>query len=436
MVTKMTRRRLGLGLAFSLIALPVVVVGGPSHAEASFTSRAAAQSFHVTITNDKGSIPTLPQIDGGIGSAQVSFSSFGGGVARAASPDAGSAASVPALVGALVPTLIPQPLPFAIPSIEIPGDITVQSGQQPAKFGAGPYALGASVTDTSADAKATLGGSVDDNSGAVRAVSTAGISVGEDGSVTARASSVVDGLKFNGLLSVGEVRSEVEVVRAPDGTLSRKASTEVGLIKVAGLTFAFRDNEFITPLGPLPVSLSVVTKLINNATQGLFELEVVAARKTENGMASSSLRLVQTVPPPPQCVSIPLPTPVVSGVSYCGTTTVVYDLGRSIASTDYSVIPEAPVAPEGVAPPSAVPEVPPGVSSGDLPLAVPPLEPGTAPTVGPELTPRAEDPYGLLAVSARFTNVANLYLAVAGFAVLFLLSSTCIRLLGVRNKWT
>lgn len=426
------------------IAAAVSAVGAPAGAEASFASKAEAQTFHVTITNDEGSIPTLPQIDAGIGTAQASFSSYGGGLARAASPDAGSAASVPALLGAVVPTLIPKPLPFAIPSISIPGDITVQTGQKPAKVGTGPYALSAAVTDASASAKATLGGALDDENGVLRTLSKAEITVGEDDSVTATASSVVDGVRINGLVSIGRVQSEVEVVRDPDGTIHRSSETEIGLLKIAGLSFSFKDDQFLSPLGPLPVSIKQVSKLLGTVTGGQFKLAVSEAKKTPKGMTSSSLQLIQTVPPPPKCVAIPLPTPVISGVTYCGTTTVVYDFGKASATTDYALIEDTPPPSDGggsetetpIAPPPADGGTDPDLGSGDLPVAAPPVDVEVPGAENPVLTSPAADGPPLLSVSARFVDMANLYLALVGFAVLLLLSSTCLRLLGVRNKWT
>lgn len=422
------------------LALPAMLLGlsAPSHAEAAFTARAEAMTFHVTVSNDKGSIPTLPQIDAGIGTSSATFSSFGGGVARAASPDAGSAASVPALLGALVPTLIPKPLPFPIPSISIPGDITVQSGQKPAKVATGPYALTASVSDRSSESKATLGGVLDDDNGVLRMVSTSKITVGEDDSVTATASSLVDGIRLNGLVSIGEVRSEVQVVRDPDGKIHRSANTRIGLLKLAGLTLEFENDQFKTPVGNLPISFTQIGNLLKTLTAGQFQLKVSEAKETDKGMVSGSLQLIQTVPPPPKCVAIPLPTPVISGVTYCGTTTVVYDFGKAVATTDYAVIPDPGGGDDGgVTPPAAGPEVPVGpLPSGDLPVAFPPLDPGAVAPGVPVLTPTPEDPAALLPVWARFVDMTNLYLAVVGFGVLLFLSSTCIRLLGVRNKWT
>ncbi|RNL61064.1 hypothetical protein EFK50_16920 [Nocardioides marmoriginsengisoli] len=438
---KAVSRRRALGVSVCT-AIPAVLLGlgaTPAHAEASFNARVDAQVFHVTITNDKGSIPTLPQIDAGLGTAQATFTSFGGGVARAASPDAGSAASVPALLGALVPTLIPKPLPFPFPSISIPGDITVQAGEKPAKVATGPYALTAAVTENTSESRATLGGALDEDNGVLNTVSTAKITVDDD-RVTATATSIVDAVRINGLVSLGRVQSKVEVVRDPDGKIHRTSDTKIGLLEIAGLTLEYKNDQFVTPIGNLPISLKQVGKLLSTATRGLVELQVVDAQETDKGMISGSLRLIQTVPPPPKCIAIPLPTPIVSGVTYCGTTTVVYDLGKASASIDYAVLPDEGDGDGGggtVTPPGTGPVLPdtPLLPSGDLPVTSPPLIPGALEPALPVLTPPLDDPL-LLGVRARFVDMSNLYLAVAGFAVLLLLSSTCIRLLGVRNKWT
>ncbi len=432
-------RRLGIVLAMTV---PVVLFAadGPSHADASYTSHAEGQIFHVTISNDKGSIPTLPDIDAGVGTAQASFTSFGGGVARAASPDAGSAASLPALLGAVVPGLIPTKQPIPFPSIATPGDITAQAGQGPQKVGTGPYELDAAVTSTSANARTSIGGSLDSDNGAATAMSTANITVGGDGSVTSSATSTVDGVKINGLLKIGEVTSQAQVVRDPTGGIHRSSNVDVNLIEVAGVSIGYHNGRFQTLLGnlPLPIDFTQVTNLVSKATKGMFTLRVAAAQNTPNGVVSGSLQLVEVVPPPPKCVAIPLPTPIVSGVTYCGTTTVVYDFGKAMVSTDYTVIPPPTVPPIGggsTSPPTGGGSSysPPPAAVG-LPVMGAATPVGMAPTGTPVATTPAQVP--LTEVSARFDDMSNIYLAIVGFAGLILLSSTCIRMLGVRNAWT
>ncbi len=431
--------RLCLGLAMVTPSV-LLVTSGPSNAESSFTARAEAQAFHVTISNDKGTIPVVPQIDAGIGSASAMFTSFGGGTARAATPDAGSAASLPTLAGAVVPSLIPFPLPFAFPPLSAPGDISVQAGQDPASFGAGPYKLAAEVTDSQSSATASLGGEIDDDSGALRALSTAKVTAREDGSVLATAKSSYEGLRVNGLVTIGRVVSTASASRDSSGAITRESDLNIAALDLAGLSIVFKDGQFVTAAGKVPVQLNDVIKLLSKLTAGALDLEVVSAKKTPNGIIGGSLRLTQTVPAPPQCVAIPLPTPVISGVTYCGVTTVVYDFGKAVAVADLTPIPDAsaPPAAGGAAGGGGVssPDLGSGPIAGPLPGVDPPLAaapgaPAQSPTV---IDPVAGNP--LLGVNARFVDMSNLYLALVGLAGLLLISSTCIRMLGVRNKWT
>ncbi len=429
--------RLGLGLAMVTPSV-LLITGGPSSAESSFTARAEAQTFHVTISNDKGSIPTLPQLDAGIGSAAATFTSFGGGLARAASPDAGSAASIPALLGAVVPTLVPSPLPITFPSVALPGDVTVQAGEEPVTVGTGPYQVEAAVTDSESHARSSLGGAIDDDNGALRALSTAKVAVGEDGSVVATAKSSFEGLKVNGLVTIGRVVSTVAVTRDASGNITRESDLNISALDLAGFSIVYKDGQFVTAVGKVPVPLDEVVKQLSTLTAGALDLEVVSAANTKNGIVGGTLRLTQTFPEPPECVAIPLPTPVLSGVTYCGTTTVVYDFGKAAASADLTPIPDAPEPPlvDGGGDDVSSPDLGSGPIAGplpgvELPLGETPVVAGQGPTV---TAPVAEN--SLLAVNARFVDMSNLYLALVGLAGLILLSSTCIRMLGVRNKWT
>jgi hypothetical protein len=363
------------------------------------------------------------------------LNSFGSGQATATNPDPGVAATLPAIGAGLLPGLLPVPLPVPIPSVQYPGTVSVQSGQAPVERGSGPYRLSASITQADdlqiADARSVIGGrtSVDpaDPTGGFAQDVSSQVFAAADGRVVATANSIVDGLNINGILTIGRVNATAVAQRSPDGTLTRTSTLYIGEISVAGVRAAYENGQFVAATTGSPFPQGDIENLVRMASNGLFQLKIQPALETKNGVVAPTLQLIQTLPPPKECVSVPVPgVPVFGGITY--------EFGRADASTNYSLVPGSVTA--GAVPgvngaaPTGV-DAASGVDLAGAGLGTLPSTAGGIPTA--TLTPASAG--GDLAKVAATLELRNVYLVLAAAAVIAFLGAMVLRLLGVRNRW-
>lgn len=437
------RRGLRMVVAGTLAtAFGALGLSGSASADAAFDSVAGATGLRITLSNDKGAIPSFDKIDFGLGSAQATLNSFGSGQATASNPDPGVAGTLPALGAGLLPGFLPFALPVPIPALQYPGTVSVQTGQAPLERGSGPYRISAAMTSDgqsggTADARSVIGGrtSTDpaDPTGALAQEVTARITAAADGRVVATSNAVVDSIIINGILTIARVNATAIADRAPTGKLTRTSSLYIGEISVAGVRAAYENGQFVAAGAGTPFPQGEIENAVKTASGGQFELKIQPALETPNGVVAPTLQLIQKLPAPAECVSIPLPgVPVVSGVTYCGTTTAVYEFGRADAATNYTLTPGAVTG--GVAPAtagqgpgtSAVPGVD-LAGAGVLPnTAV-----GTTPATG--LVPTTVG--GDLSKVAATIDLRTFYLVLGALALAGLLAAGFLGVLGVRNRW-
>lgn len=435
------RRGLRLAVAASLAsAFGVLALVSAASADAAFDSLAGATGLRITLSNDKGSIPTFEKIDFGLGSAQATLNSFGSGQATASNPDPGVAGTLPAVGAGVLPGLLPVPLPAPIPALQYPGTVSVQTGQAPAERGSGPYRIAAAMTGDgqsgTADARSVIGGRTSpdpaDPTGAFAQEVTARIVADAEGRVVATATSVVDGLNVNGILTIGRVNATAVADRATTGKLTRSSSLYIGEISVAGVRAAYENGQFVAVTTGSPFPQGEIESLVRTVSNGMFELKIQPALEAPNGIVAPTLQLTQKLPAPQECVSVPLPgVPVLSGVTYCGTTTAVYEFGRADASTNYTVVPGATTG-SGFAP-GAIGQTP-GAGPAGVDLAGAGVLPNTAvgtPATG--LTPTTLG--GELEKIASTIDLKTFYLVLGGLALAAAVGAGFLGLLGVRNRW-
>lgn len=431
-------RWLRLGLAGTLAAsYGALGLGATARADAAFDSVAGATGLRITLSNDKGTIPTFEKIDFGLGSAQATLNSLGSGQATASDPDPGVAGTLPAIGAGLIPGLLPVPLPAPVPALEYPGTVSVQAGQAPAERGSGPYRISAAMTangqNNTATARSVIGGRTstapDDPTGALAQDVSADIVSAADGRVVATSNAIVDGLIVNGLLTIGRVNATAIADRAPTGKLTRTASLYIGEMSVAGVRAAYQNGQFVAATTGTPFPQGSIESLVNTASHGMFQLKIQPALDTPNGVVAPTLQLIQTVPAPQNCVSVPLPgVPVLSGVTYCGTTTAVYEFGRADASTNYTVTDSqtgTPVAP------GAAGQAPGAAALGPAGSVVPAGIAVGSPTTLPTTALRSAE----VSKVASTVDLRTAYLVLGALALTAVAAAGFLGLRGVRNRW-
>jgi hypothetical protein len=424
------------------------LLGAASAAPPSaFTATVGAQGTHITISNDAGSIPTFNELDAGLSTAQASLGSLGNSSATASNPDAGVVGTLPGVVETLLPQLLPSllkiKLPITPPPIDYPLTASAQNGQAPQTVGTGPVKLSASASETSATAKAVVGGTADGTSGAGIQTSIATTSIAADGTATATATTAISALDITNLITLGQIRSTASVTREPDGSIKRSSSMSVGFVDVAGLKAQFADGNLLLAGTKTPLSIATLNTALHTLSGGHMTLTFQKAQQTPNGIISPLLELIINAPKPPKCVRIKLPTPIISGVAYCGVTTITYDVGRADASISYTVAPT-------IAPPASTsPVSSPPVGSSVLPSTGPLTNPGgvslpsTSGTSGipssggtaPQVANGGSQSLIQLAAQKQL-DFTDVYAAIIGLAILGIAAATCLRYLGVRDKWT
>lgn len=432
--------------------LSAPLLGTASAAIGAFTATVGAEGTHITISNNAGAIPTFNELDAGLSTAQASLGSLGDSAATASNPDPGVVGTLPGVGETLVPQLLPSllkiKLPVNPPPIDYPLTASAQNGQPPQSVGTGPVKLTATASTTAASAKAVVGATADGTSGAAIQTSTANVRTSSDGSVTATATTAISSLEVTNLITLGQIKSVAAVTRESDGTLKRSATMSVGLLDVAGLNADFTNGKLLFAGTTTPVALTVLNTLLHTASAGRMTLSIQKAENTKNGVISPVLQLVINAPQPPKCVRIKLPTPIVSGVAYCGVTTITYDLGRTDASITYSAAP----ATGSIVPSSTSSTRPTSTGTSTSPMSTSPSG-GTIPSISDGSIPSEPDTTGgatgseppqvasgspatIELAAQKQLDFVDIYTAIIGLAVLGLGAATCLRYLGVRDKWT
>jgi hypothetical protein len=299
------------------------------------------------------------------------------------------------------------------------------AGQPPKDAGAPGNTVHAESHDTFAAAHATQG-----EPGGGSATSSSRSGSAPDGTVTATSSADVSALSVTGAVVVTGVHSEATATRSPAGALKRSSALTITTLSVGGQSFGFANGAFTFAGSNVPVPVdSVVSQLAAAGVTASFQAE----RDNPDGLVGPALSLTTTQQTP------------------AGATTYTLILGQAAAAVSRQVfgsatppsVGNASAAPasRAVAPTSAAPT--PGPTGGSAPAVLGGLGPGpitgpaTAPAVAPQLAaPAGPSTIGLVATrSARHTDSATIYLAIAAAGLLGLLGLQLLRILGVRITW-
>lgn len=405
--------------------------GGTQVAAAPFTATAAAMGARLQVTIPSGPLSDTP-VDSGGPTAQATLDSLGTSQGFAAFPDPGGfILSAPGLISGVLAAgpagLPPVHLP-ALPAYPLLVSTDAVLTPQ-ASVGAGPYKLAARSDDRSSQAEATAG-LRNSAFGSLSALhSEASVLAGADGSVTARATSEVEGLTL-GPVSIGAVRSSASMVRAADGTVTPATALSIDLLRVGGIAVT------LAPAGPealgsltldvagIPVPLPVDALLQPLLAAAGIQLEVVPVRAVEDGVTAAALR-----------ISTPLE---LAGIG-SGPGRLTIELGSATARLSGSTVDGAPPPDVGLPtePPILVGGFDGGVTGAGPGFGTPlPEMPVVGATEGPTGGPPVEQPTMTPVRSRLMFDISSLYLMVALLACGVLVTSQVIRLLGVRAPWT
>jgi hypothetical protein len=409
-----------------------LLVGGAASAAVqppAFSATAAADGVRESVD-----IPGAPLddrlIDTGGPTAQAAVTSFGTSTGYAALPDPGSLVnSAPGLVTGLVGQGAAGLPPIKLPTVPpIPVEVaTSASGTTSAHTGAGPYSISAKSATTSSSADATGGlesGLTGDIAGLASHVS---IATHSDGSVTAAASTEVNGLAV-GPLSIGSITSTASETLSASGVITPSSSTKITALSVGGIAVTVGDGGLAAGGGnlPLPVgkllapllSAANITTMITTTktTKGrVVAPAVLLTVPVRSGIGTAAGTMSLTIGGATASMSgasggAPVPTPVVSAST--GPTPPV-GTGSSGVSAGGSSLGTGSIGggSDGV--------VSPGVGSS--------ASGATGPTVSPPVVAAAHS----TALLGLF-DIRSLYLAIAALGLGVALLSQLIRLLGVR----
>jgi hypothetical protein len=263
-----------------------------------------------------------------------------------------------------------------------------------AEIGAGVYDIKAVAGDNSATATAAFG--VDLGVRAALSKSTASVTIQDDGSVVATATSDVEGFAI-GPLTIGQVRSTATKRIDKNGKITTTSDIEVNALAIGGIVIPMPLNGLdLAPGVALPISLTPALDALLAASK--ITIKTLTPQQDGNTITAPVLEIDGTIP----------------------SQELKLDLGTADGS--YSlVLGQASATMLGAAPPTF--SQPPAASA---PSTVPRSEP---PTVQPNLAD------SLRALSGPF-GVGGSYFLVAILAVLVLLIGHLVRTIGVRGPWT
>jgi hypothetical protein len=398
----------------------------------------SAAAYGTRVTEVVPSAPIADTIlDGGGPTAQAGLGSLGDGTGYAALPDPGAF-----LVGA--PDLVAGLLTINTTLPSYPLVVTADATTPHKKLAAAVYDIDAQHSDTSSSATAQVGVGLGVNVALVK--SNASVSVQKDGSVIATATSDVEGLTL-GPLSLGQVETTATRTLKPDGTITSKSDIHVDGLRIGGLQVPIPIDALNgVGTGALPVPLSLGPVLDALLAPLGISIETMSAQQTGDTVTAPALILTGTIPL--ETLHLKLGT---------GDGTYRLALGESSARLVGSAAPPAytppptsgpsggshpvqgsgPVASSGggssIGNSQAGSSIGSGTSSGAT-------NGGTSSTQvsGGSLPPASPMPplRAVLASMSGAFGVADIYLILAGAAVMAFAIAQLVRVMGVRTPWT
>lgn len=412
-------------LALALSALPL----GSARADtdASYAAFAQATSFQVTAQN-----PTIPAglvVTAGGPEADVRQTSVGVGDANAAVPYVGD--TVPGLPGTGAAIV-------GIPTPPYPLIASTNRGSEPVTTSYPGFTMRAESADFATLASATIGQDVR------LATADARIEEARDGGVTATAESEARVLSLGGALLVRNARSLARVSAAPaGGEVTRTSSLSIGEISIPGIEFlvptsahqaggqtsvpsvGFVDGAFVASLPGSPDQRYAVPAepILAALEQAGFTVRYQAPVSTPTGITAPVLVFETVVPEPPP------------NQAYNGPTPIRYSLGEAAALVDLRATPGVPGALDAVVTPGADRA---GAGAPDLAGSIAALEGAAAAGVLPSTSGipatvvAGDQALPVTATQLLPFDTSDIYLALVGLAVLALLTTTALSLLGVR----
>ncbi|HWB65634.1 MAG TPA: hypothetical protein VG708_02235 [Mycobacteriales bacterium] len=361
-------------------------------------------------------------VDLGGPTAQAALDTLGTSTGYAALPDPGALLnSAPGLLTGLLGQGLAGLPPIKLGKLpSYPVEVASSVSQDPTvSTGVGPYRIAAASTTTSSTATAT-GGLQSGISGNVALLTShAAVATSRDGTVTASASSTVQGLAV-GPLTIGEITSSASETLAPDGTLTPTSAVRLVGVSVGGIAVAITGNglDIASTTVPLPVG-SLLSGLLDAAH---ISVKVLPAQTGHGRVIAPALQ-----------VTMPLKTSIGSGPGtvrlVVGSTTAALTAASAGAASepgDDASIPTTTSRGPGTQQPTRSAAGPPAVS----PVGSAGHGSVTAPTVAQEPTATAARDAALL----DLFDTKTLYLALAGLAICVFVLGQLVRLLGVRGK--
>lgn len=385
-------------LAAGTMALPPSAAHGGWDA---YTAVAEADGLQVSVHVPGGPLND-DVLDAGSPRAQAQLDSLGTSVAFAAAPWPGE---LLANSTGLLSGIIGRPLP-SYPLIARSSHPTKDQDHQ----SAGPVTLTARSAAAAASSRGTDSSSATD--------STADVSRSEAGDLSAKASSVLQGLVV-GPLELGRVEARAAATRRTDGSLQRTSAATVAAVRVAGQAVELTERGLV--LAGTTVPLSPADPALRELADAGVVVRWVAEQELPDGVVSPGVEITLTAP-----VSL----------AGGGSSFVRWTVGRSSARVAVSGRPQtqselppepAPVAPNPAPPPS-------GEQGGVTPVDGPVPAGAAAPAPGPVAAPAA------LGVDVRAGRRSievwpTFYLPLVAAGLLALGSAAALRRWGVRRVW-
>jgi hypothetical protein len=447
----------------ALLACGLLVAGsGTASADSgsAYSAYGQADGFFLTIKNS--AIPLLSAIQGGGPTAQATLDSLDQSNAFASFPYPGQEeAGLPGLIGSVLGLPVPA----------YPAYVNTSYGQPAVSKDLTGVSLRASSTHASSTATAIAGGN-----GLTKAQSEVLSSLDSDDAVQTTAVATIDTFDLGGALSISNLRSVATASRDAKGLLTSTSRLSIGRISVPGLAVTLPRTANMCPVNQLPSSElppapcppeltevplpaqfagATVTEPTVGFLDGNFvvtlpgteqKIPVPAAtmlsalkaagvdasyqepRKLKNGIIAAGLVLRQTVP------GSPVPVPENPVLNTPGPLEVTYTFGESVATVDRTSFES------GVGAGSAyIPSTDGGAAAG-APGALLPQTSGLGAL--PELAGQPASAAGALPTGSsaptlvaqrepRQLDSSNLYLVLAGAALLALGSTQVVRVVGV-----
>jgi hypothetical protein len=256
----------------------------------SLTARGDAMAIEI---DDKGA----PLVPGGQlvfvspGTAQSTTDSLGNSQAFASAPYPGDfLANLTGTVNGLLAGQAPPipPYPFIVAS---------NYPTTPSSNGTvGPYVLQATSGAGTSHSQAKIGALTGDPA-ASSAAATSNVTENADGSATAEASDEIQLVGISSLLQIGHASAHAQVTVAPDGTVTKSSSLDIGSLAVAGIQVGVTDRGLVAGGSTTPLSAAPIEHLLSAAHVGL---SYIPKTETATSVRSAGLAVTYTTNVPGQ----------------------------------------------------------------------------------------------------------------------------------------